>query len=156
MIKRNVLDEMQEKQMAKIESTGFWLAFWGLLAAVILQVLIKPDLGMVAGEMAVFFVMCAYLIIFSLRNGLWARIPAPTIKGNVLSSMIAALAFGGVLLIRAHLILRRSFSAGFAAALFLSMALVFAGCFSLLEVTRTIYQRRRRKLDCTGEESEEM
>lgn len=156
MKKQNVLDEMQEKQLAKIESTGFWLAFWGLLAAVVFQVLVKPDLKQIVGELAVFFLMSAYLIIFSLKNGLWAKTPVPTSKGNMVSSIIAALAFGSILLVRSQLILRRGFSAGFAATLFLSVVLVFAGCFVTLEIVRTIYQRRRGKLDRIEEEDGEM
>lgn len=156
MKKRNVLDEMQEKQMAKIESIGFWLAFWGLLAAIVIQLLIKPDLKWVAGEMAVFFLMSAYLTILSLRNGLWANTPAPTTRGSMLSSMVAAIAFGGILFIRVQMILRRGFSAGFVVTLLLSMALIFAGCFTLLEVIRTIYQRKRRKLDSAEEEGDEI
>lgn len=156
MKKQNVLDEMQEKQLAKIESTGFWLAFWALLTAVVFQVLVKPDLKQVAGELAVFFLMSAYLIIFSLKNGLWAKTPVPTNKGSMVSSIIAALAFGSILLIRSQLILRRGFSAGFAAILLLSMVLVFAGCFATLEIVRTIYQWRRGKLDPIEEEGGEM
>lgn len=156
MKKQNVLDEMQEKQLAKIESTGFWLAFWGLLAAVVFQVLVKPDLKQVVGELAIFFLMSTYLIVFSLRNGLWAKTPAPTSKGSMVSSFIAAIALGSILLIRSQLILRRGFSAGFAAILLLSMVLVFAGCFATLELVRTIYQRRRGKLDRIEEEGGEV
>lgn len=156
MKKRNMLDEMQEKQLVKIESSGFWLAFWGLLAAVVFQVLVKPDLKQVVGELAVFFLMSVYLIIFSLRNGLWGKTPAPTTKGSMVSSIIAALAYGSILFTRSQLILRRGFSAGFAAILLLSMALVFAGCFATLEIVRTIYRRRRGKLDRIEEEDGEM
>lgn len=152
--KQNILDEMQENKLVKIEGTGFWLAFWGLLAAIVVQVLIKPDLQRVAGELAVFFAISAYLIIFCLRNGLWSRTPAPTIKGNAISSVFAALILGTVLIVRSQLILHSGFSTETAATLLLSMALAFAGCFATLEATRAIYQRRRGKLDDTEEESE--
>lgn len=151
--KQNILDEMQENKLVKIEGTGFWLAFWGLLAAIVVQVLIKPDLQRVAGELAVFFAMSAYLMIFCLKNGLWSRTPAPTIKGNAISSVFAALILGAVLIVRSQLILHSGFSTETAATLLL-MALAFAGCFATLEAMRAIYQRRRGKLDDTEEESE--
>lgn len=31
------LDEMQEQKLLKIEHTSFWLAFWGLVAAILVQ-----------------------------------------------------------------------------------------------------------------------
>lgn len=35
--KKNVLDEMQEQTMSKIERRGFWLMWGGLLAAMVIQ-----------------------------------------------------------------------------------------------------------------------
>lgn len=150
---QNMLDEMQENKLRTIESVGFWLAFAGLLAAIIIQVLVHPDLRQITGELVVFFVMSVYLIALCLKNGLWSRTPAPTVKGNIISSVIAALAIGVILTARSQLILRKGFSTGFAALLFLSMAIVFAGCFATLEVTRAVYQKRRGKLDDIDEES---
>ena len=37
MKRRNNLDEMQEQKLLHIESRGYWLAFWGLAAALIIQ-----------------------------------------------------------------------------------------------------------------------
>lgn len=37
--KKNVLDEMQEQTMSKIERRGFWLMWGGLLAAMVIQLL---------------------------------------------------------------------------------------------------------------------
>lgn len=37
--KKNVLDEMQEQTMSKIERRGFWLMWGGLLAAMVIQML---------------------------------------------------------------------------------------------------------------------
>lgn len=153
--RQNMLDEMQENKLLKIEGAGFWLAFAGLLAAIIIQVLVHPDLRQIAGELAVFFIMSVYLIVLCLKNGLWSRTPAPTVKGNVISSAAAALAIGIVLIVRSQLILHKGFSEGFAVVFFLSMAVVFGGCFATLEVTRAIYRRRRSKLDHPNEESEE-
>lgn len=38
--KRSQLDEMQEQKLCKLESRGFWLLWWGLLAAIIVQSLV--------------------------------------------------------------------------------------------------------------------
>lgn len=154
--RQNTLDEMQENKLLKIEGAGFWLAFAGLLTAIVIQVLVRPDLRQIAGELTVFFVMSIYLIVLCLKNGLWSKTPAPTGKGNVISSAAAALAVGVIFIVRSQLILRNGFSKEFAVILLVSMAVVFGGCFATLEVTRAIYWRRRSKLDHPSEESGEM
>lgn len=155
MKKKNILDEMQENKLLKIEGVGFWLAFAGLLAAIVIQVLVFSDLKQVAGELTVFFVMSIYLLVLCLKNGLWSGTPAPTVKGSVISSAAAALAIGAIFIVRSQLILRNGVSKEFATVLFVSMAIVFGGCFATLEITRTIYRRRRSKLDHPSGESEE-
>lgn len=153
--RQNMLDEMQENKLMKIEGAGFWLAFAGLLAAIIIQVLAYPNLRQIAGELTVFFIMSIYLIVLCLKNGLWSRTPVPTVKGNAISSAVAALAIGMILIARSQLILRNGLSKEFAVTLFLSMAVVFGGCFATLEVTRVVYRRRRRQLDDGDGKSEE-
>ena len=153
--RQNMLDEMQENKLMKIEGAGFWLAFAGLLAAIIIQVLVYPNLRQIAGELRVFFIMSIYLIVLCLKNGLWSRTPVPTVKGNAISSAVAALAIGMILIARSQLILRNGLSKEFAVTLFLSMAVVFGGCFATLEVTRVVYRRRRRQLDDGDGKSEE-
>lgn len=37
VMKKNNLDEMQEQELLKIEHNGCWLAFWGLLAVMAVQ-----------------------------------------------------------------------------------------------------------------------
>lgn len=153
--RQNMLDEMQENKLMKIEGAGFWLAFAGLLAAIIVQVLVYPNLRQIAGELTVFFIMSIYLIVLCLKNGLWSRTPVPTVKGNAISSAVAALAIGIILIARSQLILRNGLSKEFAVTLFLSMAVVFGGCFATLELTRVVYRRRRRQLDDGDGKSEE-
>ena len=34
--KKSNLDEMQEQELLKVEHNGCWIAFWGLLAAIII------------------------------------------------------------------------------------------------------------------------
>ena len=62
MKKLNQLDEMQEQELLKIEHNGCWLAFWMLLAAVIVQsIFFNADLRMLAGEWIIFMVLAFYL-----------------------------------------------------------------------------------------------
>lgn len=70
--KKNVLDEMQEQTLRKIEGRGFWLMWGGLLAAWIVQTMFGAA-DKAAGEWVVFMIGCIYMCVACLRNGLWDR-----------------------------------------------------------------------------------
>lgn len=52
--KKNVLDEMQEQTMSKIERRGFWLMWGGLLAAMVIQMM-TGNADKATGEWVVFY-----------------------------------------------------------------------------------------------------
>src|SRR3712207_7310302 len=60
MMKKNKLDEMQEQKLLKIEHNGMWIAFWGLLAAILFQTIFEK--GNFTGEWIVFMVMSLYTL----------------------------------------------------------------------------------------------
>ena len=68
--KKNVLDEMQEQTMSKIERRGFWLMWGGLLAAMVIQ-LLTGNAEKATGEWVVFMAGCGYTCAECVRNGLW-------------------------------------------------------------------------------------
>ena len=72
-MKKSNLDEMQEQELLKIEHKGCWLAFWGLLAAMAIQMVMRVPGRQVLGEWIVFMVLCLYLCIACLRKGIWDR-----------------------------------------------------------------------------------
>ena len=43
--KKSNLDEMQEQELLKVEHNGCWIAFWGLLAAIIIQSILFGSQG---------------------------------------------------------------------------------------------------------------
>lgn len=67
--KKNVLDEMQEQTMSKIEGRGFWLMWGGLLAAMVIQQL-TGNAEKATGEGVVFMAGCVYTVAECVRNGL--------------------------------------------------------------------------------------
>ena len=42
--KKNILDEMQDQKMLKLEEYGFWILFWALTAAILVQLLMGGTL----------------------------------------------------------------------------------------------------------------
>ena len=98
--KKNKLDERQEQALLKIEHNGCWLAFWGLLIAIFVQVIIYGyDFKQIAGEWIVFMVLCLYISTSCMKQGIWDRRLEPNPKTNLLLSAGAAVVFGGLMFI---------------------------------------------------------
>lgn len=92
--KKNLLDEMQEQKMSKIESRGCHVFFFGLLAALVIQTAMGAGAAQVAGEWIVLMGASLYLLWDSIRNGLWDRHLSATSGTNLLCSLAAAAVVG--------------------------------------------------------------
>ena len=149
----NQLDEMQDQKLLKLEETGFWIMFWALAASIIVQLIAGGKIRQVAGELIVLLIGSVYLCVTTLKNGLWTRTSAPTRKGNALAGIIPAVLIGAVNLFR---LIR---SNGINAKSLLITASVSLGvyvlCFSVLEIFRAAYNKRRSALDDVPEEERE-
>ena len=56
-LRKSNLDEQQERKLLEIESRGCWLAFWGLLVALIVEtVVMTKDLRAIIGEWVLFII----------------------------------------------------------------------------------------------------
>ena len=150
----NNLDEMQEQKLLKLESRGFWLIWWGLLAAMAVQLLVY---GVEAhrhllGEWVVFMLASVYMVAACTKQGLWDRKLKPNFKTNLLLSLLAAVVTGGFMGVYSY----RSFGAAEAARLTVAMVggCTFLLCLLALSLSAAAYKKRRQKLD-EGEESEE-
>ena len=152
--KKNNLDEMQEQKLLKLESRGFWLLWWGLLAAMAVQLLVYgvEAFRLLLGEWVVFMLSSVYVTAACVKQGLWDRKLKPNFKTNLLMSLLAGVVSGGFMGIYSY----RSFGA--AEAAFWTVALVggctFVLCLLALSLSAAAYKKRRQKLD-EGEGSEE-
>ena len=134
--KKNVLDEMQEQTMSKIERRGFWLMWGGLLAAMVIQQL-TGNADKATGEGVVFMAGCVYTVAECVRNGLWDRHLSSSMGANVVCSLLAAVA----------VTLISGFSYGYWVGAVI--AGVFTGilCFALLQLCAALTRRQRKHLD---------
>ena len=152
--KKNNLDEMQEQKLLKLESRGFWLLWWGLLAAMAVQLLVYgvEAFRLLLGEWVVFMLSSVYVTAACIKQGLWDRKLKPNFKTNLLMSLLAGVVSGGFMGVYSY----RSFGA--AEAAFWTVALVggctFVLCLLALSLSAAAYKKRRQKLD-EGEGSEE-
>lgn len=93
--KKNVLDEMQEQTMSKIERRGFWLMWGGLLAAMVIQQL-TGNADKATGEGVVFMAGCVYTVAECVRNGLWDRHLSSSMGANAVFSAGGRGGYGAV------------------------------------------------------------
>ncbi|MGM9614305.1 MAG: DUF6773 family protein [Oscillospiraceae bacterium] len=93
--KKSNLDERQEQALLKIEHNACWLAFWGLLAVMLVELIFFGfDLKAVGGEWLVFLVVALYLFADCMKNGIWDRKLQPNLKTNFLVSLTAGVVCG--------------------------------------------------------------
>lgn len=151
---KNNLDERQEQMLLKIECWGCWLAFWGLLAAMFIQMIIDRDgIRYILGEWIVFMTLAFYLLISCMRNGIWDRHLKPNKKTNMIGSLLAGVVTG----VLYFLIYRnRGAETGDCLWFALFMAVItFVLCFAALEISAIVYKKRLDRIENQEEPEEE-
>ena len=143
-MKKNNLDEMQEQALLKIEHNGCWLAFWGLLAAMALQMVMRVPGRQMLGEWIVFMALSLYIVIACLRKGIWDRHLKANWKTNLIVSLLAAVA-AGILVTLSNPYLSEPLDYVLVAGL--TGGFTFLLCFAALSVCTKLYRNRRNKLD---------
>ena len=143
-MKKSNLDEMQEQALLKIEHNGCWLAFWGLLAAMALQMVMRVPGRQMLGEWIVFMALSLYIVIACLRKGIWDRHLKANRKTNLIVSLLAAVATG-ILVTLSNPYLSEPLDYVLVAGL--TGGFTFALYFAALSVCTKLYRNRRNKLD---------
>ena len=150
----NRLDEMQDQKLLKLEEAGFWILFWALSLAILVQLFTGGSFRQIAGELIVLAIGSIWIAVTTLKNGIWTRESTPTRKGNALASIIPAVLIG---FIRVYKLIQRGEvqSKSLLIALGISAA-VYALCFGILEFFRAAYNKRRSALDDIPDEESEV
>ena len=143
-MKKNNLDEMQEQELLKIEHNGCWLAFWGLLAAMALQMVMRVPGRQMLGEWIVFMALSLYIVIACLRKGIWDRHLKANRKTNLIISLLAG-ATAGILITVSNPYLSEPLDYVLVAGM--SGGFTFVLCFIALSLSMKLYKKRREKLD---------
>ena len=143
-MKKSNLDEMQEQALLKIEHNGCWLAFWGLLAAMALQMVMRVPGRQMLGEWIVFMALSLYIVIACLRKGIWDRHLKANRKTNLIVSLLAAVA-AGIFVTLSNPYLSEPLDYVLVAGL--TGGFTFVLCFAALSVCTKLYRNRRNKLD---------
>ena len=143
--KKNLLDEMQEQTMRKIESRGFYVLFIGLFIAMGVQGLMEDGGGQIAGEFIVSMIGALYVVLASIRQGIWDRHMTTSTGAVLFSSLLAGFCVGIFTFVRNH------YWPGAVCSGLFTMLL----CAVVLKGTISATQRRRHKLDHDDTDEEE-
>ena len=149
---KSQLDEMQEQNLRKLESWGFWLIWGALLLSIMIQMLIyKEEAGKyLKGEWIVFMASNLYMVIGCVRLGIWSRRGIPSFKSLCLISLLAGLVTGIFVAVYNYLIYGDVLTA--LATVILASLFTFVLCLLVLVVSVSAYKKRRQKLDSEGDE----
>ena len=149
---KSQLDEMQEQNLRKLESWGFWLTWGALLLSIMIQMLIyKEEAGKyLKGEWIVFMASNLYMVIGCIRLGIWSRRGIPSFKSLCLISLLAGLVTGIFVAVYNYLIYGDVLTA--LATVILASLFTFVLCLLVLVVSVSAYKKRRQKLDSEGDE----
>lgn len=146
-IKSN-LDERQEQKLLQIEKNGCWLAFWGLLIAMGVQMVMSRgmDARMVAGEWVVFMLLAFYLVVACIREGIWDRRLRPDWKTNLVASILAGIVTAVFFVVTLDWGLEQKI-----ATAVITFFVTFALCYMALMISALFYKKRVEKLESEGE-----
>ena len=149
---KNNLDEMQEMNALKIAERSFWIMFFGLVIAILVQNLLYREnlLRYVAGEMIILCAGGAYQVAANIRKGIWSRTIKATAKSNCVVSFICSAIFS----VMFGVINYMRFGEGEIA---LKSAVVFFGfifilCYIVLSVMLIVWKKKNRELEEDEEE----
>ena len=143
-MKKSNLDEMQEQEMLKIEHYGCWMAYWGLLVAMVIQMVMRVPGAQMLGEWIIFVIMSLYICIACMRKGIWDRRLKANWKTNLVISLLAAVAVA-VLVVLSNPYLSEPLDYVLTAGL--TGGFTFVLCFAALSIGMKLYKKRREKLD---------
>ena len=150
----NNLDEHQEQVLLGIEHRGCWLAFWGLLAAILVQqVAFGADFSRIVGEWSVLMALGLYLSVECLRAGIWDRRLRPDGKTNFAISGIAGLVVGIVMFLQVFSSHPDKPIGSICAGIF-SALLSGTGCFVMLQLSAVAYKKRVAQLEAESDDLE--
>lgn len=145
------IDERQQADLNRVTSYGYWIAFYLLIAAILVEgVILSRPFREWAVEWAVFMIIAVYEVIAGIRIGVWTETKQkPGKRDYVRYSLIGSILFSAVFTLGYYFRLmpeKRTFG---------NIASMFVYWFTLLAVLLLIayfigggiYNRRRKKME---------
>lgn len=145
------IDERQQADLNRVTATGYWIAFYLLLLAIVVEgpILRKPFVEW-AVEWGVFMILAIYEVIVCVRIGVWApNVKQPTMKSCVIWSLTGGFLFSAVVNVTNYC--RWEEQQRTAWNFILSFLVIFIwmsmAIFIAYLITLAIFMRRQKKVD---------
>ncbi len=151
---KNNLDERQEQTLLRIEHNGCCLAFWGLLAAIIVQIILNFDFRNLAGEWIVFMLLALYIAVGCMKQGIWDRRLKPDTSSNIAVSLTSALAAGILGFVRTVKRFPDKIAGSIATGIAYAI-MIFVVCFAGLQFSAQLFKKKQSELEKEPLENEE-
>lgn len=138
------LDEMQKKNVAKIESIGLRIAIALLMLSTFVQIIMNAEPKQIAVEFWTGEILCIYQIISLQKIGVWDRYGRASMKNYFLGSIAAAIIVGSSVCLMSTL-----YGAMYSVVAdgLIYAGLTFATAFPLTILLKKLHKKRREKLD---------
>ena len=152
--RKSNLDEQQERRLLEIESRGCWLAFWGLLLALIVESVVIKDPRAVIGDWILFMALALYLAIACMRAGIWDRRADMSRRTCLLFSLAAGLCTAVFLFGFSYVRYHKPVGALWAAAV--TGAVSFVVCYLALRLAARATKKRQDELNAEPEDEDSL
>ena len=153
-LRKSNLDEQQERKLLEIESRGYWLAFWGLLVTLLVELLVMKDLRAIAGEWILLMGLALYLAISCMRAGVWDRRMDMSRKTCLLASLVGALCVAGFMFGFSYLRFQRPLGALRVGAIIGLIS--FGVCYLVLRLVVRATQKRQDELNAEPKDEDSL
>lgn len=158
---RRRIDERQRADLRRVESYGYWIAFWLLLVSVIVKsvMLGRPKEEWLT-EWVIFMILAIYNVVSLAWIGVWSEnSPKPTFASSVSSSLLGSLGFSVIFTAGSWLQSGKTMEMKtlilMFMAWFIGLFLVLIAAFAVLMwVYRARYRRLQKQMDAELEEEE--
>lgn len=150
------VDERQERDLMVVEHYGFWLMYWMLFAALVIQGVIMDKGDQVLGEWIVFMVTSVFVLIGWVRKGVWSyqSRKIPGMKACLGYSLVAGIA-GGILGAVSGLKWHQNNINGVLICAAVYAGMIFVITFVVFVILTSIGRRRERMLELKAIEGDE-
>ena len=151
-LRKSNLDEQQERRLLEIESRGCWLAFWGLLLALLVESVAIEDSRAILGEWILFMGLALYLAISCTRAGIWDRRMDMSRRTCLLVSLAAALCAAIFMFGFTYVRYQKPLGSLYSAAIM--GAITFIICYLVLRLAARATKKRQDELNAEPEDEE--
>ena len=150
---RTNLDEQQEQKLLRIESRGFWMAYWGIMIVLFINMIFVDNPIAIYSLWALFMLLSIIVGVSCVKEGIWDRRLDMSKKTTALLSLAGALVFAAVGII--FLLQRRDLTYKTFIGLALLVSILFLFLYVGLRVIARMVVKQQNKLNAEPDDTME-